>query len=118
MKNALAFAFAFALGAGWLLAADSPVVGNWDCVAATPDGTEMRFTLMVEQQEGKLAGKAVGPNGDMPLVEPKLDGDVFTFKVVMDSESYSVSLKVSGEKMDGTWNGGGESGSIKGLKKT
>ncbi len=100
-----------------LVAADKPIVGSWECTTMAPNGVEMKFTLTVKEEGGKLTGTAGSDEGEMPLTDPKYEDDTFTFKVTMDSETYDVRLKVSGSTLDGTWKGGGESGSIKGTKK-
>ncbi len=101
----------------WVSAADKPIVGSWDCVSSTPGGGEMRFTLTVKEQDGKLIGTAGSDQGEIPITDPKFENGTFSFKVVMDSETYDVNVKVAGDKLDGAWKGGGETGAIKGNKK-
>ncbi len=105
------------VSAGWLFAAEQAIVGNWDCVSTTPIGTDMKWTLTVKEQDGKLTGTAGSDEGEMPISEPKLENDTFTFKVFVNSEPYQVKIKVNAGKFDGTWTGGGETGAIKGTKK-
>jgi hypothetical protein len=102
---------------GWLAAAEPPIIGSWDCTSTTPMGTDMKWTLTVKEQDGKLTGTAGSDEGDMPISEAKLEGGEFSFKVLVDSESYSVRIKVEGAKFQGTWTGGGETGAITGVKK-
>ncbi len=102
---------------GWLVAAEQPIVGNWDCTSTTPTGTDMKWTLTVKEQNGKLTGTAGSDEGDMPISEAKLEGGEFSFKVFVNSEPYAVKIKVDGARFQGTWTGGGETGAIKGTKK-
>lgn len=103
--------------AACVTAADKPIVGSWDCVSSTPGGGETRFTLTVKEQDGKLIGTAGSDQGEIPLTDPKFENDTFSFRVVMNSETYDVNVKVAGDKLDGAWKGGGETGAIKGNKK-
>lgn len=104
--------------AGWLAAAETSIGGSWDCVSTTPGGGEMKWTLTIKEEGGKLVGTAGSEEGDIPLNDVKFDKNTLTFKVVLNSETYEVQLKVSGTTLDGSWKGGGETGSIKGNKKT
>jgi hypothetical protein len=104
------------VGAG-RLAAEQSIVGSWDCVSTTPTGVETKWTLTVKEKDGKLTGTAGSDEGDMPISEAKLENDIFSFKVFVNSEPYVVKIKVDGAKFQGTWEGGGETGSIKGAKR-
>jgi hypothetical protein len=118
--NRRLFFLAFApvlVGAGWLAAAEQTIVGNWDCISTTPTGSDMKWSLTVKEQNGKLTGTAGSDEGEMPIAEAKMENGTFTFKVFLDSEPYEVSIKVTGGKFEGTWKGGGETGAIRGNKK-
>jgi len=105
------------LTAGWLLAAEQQIIGSWDCTTTTPMGTDMKWTLTVKEENGKLTGIAGSDEGEMPISDAKLEGAEFTFKVYVNSEPYAVKLKVNGSQLQGTWSGGGETGVIKGTKR-
>lgn len=102
-----------------LLLAAKPPVGTWECVSAVPGGGsgEMTWTLNLREVDGKLVGTAGNDQGEVSIDDPKFDDDTLTFSVSLDSGTYEVSLKVDGDKLDGSWKGGGETGSIKGTKK-
>jgi hypothetical protein len=106
------------LGAGGLLAADKPIVGTWQLISDTPGGEQMRFTLVVKEEGGKLSGTLTGGIGQFPLVDPKLEGDSFTCKISIDDQTYTIESKVSGTKFEGGWKGGGAQGAIKGTKES
>jgi hypothetical protein len=99
-----------------LLAAANPVVGEWETIASTPDG-DQKWNFVIAEEKGKLTGKAVGPPGEFALTDVKGDRSTLSFKLELNSVIYEVEFKVSGSKIDGTWKGGGESGTIKGAKK-
>jgi hypothetical protein len=108
----------FALSAILLLAAKAPV-GTWECVSVIPGSgsAETTWTLDIREVDGKLVGTAGNDEGQISIDDPKFDDDTLTFSVSLDSGTYDITLKVDGDKLDGSWKGGGETGSIKGNKK-
>ncbi len=116
-KNACFAALSLLLAAVVLAAGGKPV-GSWDCTSSTPNGGgEHQWTLTVKEVDGKLAGTAGGESGDVSLEEVKYEGGTLTFKVSIESGTYEVILKIDGDKLDGNWKGGGETGTVKGVKK-
>jgi hypothetical protein len=100
-----------------LVAADKPV-GSWDCTSSTPNGGgEHQWTLTVKEVDGKLAGTAGSEDGEIQLEELKYEDGTLSFKVSLESGTYEVTLKIDGDKLDGNWKGGGETGTVKGVKK-
>lgn len=106
------------LGAGGLLATEKPIIGTWQLVTETPGGDQMRLTLAVKEEGGKLSGTLTGGIGQFTLVDPKTEGDTFTFKVSIEEQTYTVEGKVSGKNFEGNWKGGGAQGVIKGAKES
>ncbi len=103
--------------ASWVLAADNPVVGTWDLVSTGAGGEEMTWKLVVKEDGGKLSGTLTGDPGEFPLVDPKLEGNKFTFQVTLDQVTYSVESKVSGKKLEGTYKGSEAEGKVAGTKQ-
>ena len=77
----------------------------------------MTWTLTVREVDGKLVGTAGSDQGEVQVDDVKYDNDTITFSVSLDSGTYDITLKVDGDKLDGNWKGGGETGTIKGSKK-
>ncbi len=99
-------------------AADNPVVGKWDAISNDGSGEELKWTLTVNETEGKLSGMLSGGPGDVPLVDPKLEGNAFTFKISINSNCLAeFKLKVEGKKLEGTFSCPEVSGTFKGTKK-
>lgn len=98
------------------LAAAKSIVGTWDCVTNTADG-EMKWVLVVKEEGGKLSGTATGDRGALDLIDPRLDGDVFSFKADVDGVTYTVKLRLSGDRISGTWSGNGDSGPMSGVRR-
>lgn len=105
-------------GCAGMMAAEKSVVGTWKCVSDTPDGDEVRWTLTITEQGGKLAGTAAGEPGEFPLIDPKLEGDTLTFRVAVEGETYTIEAKVSGTQLEGSWKGRDGHGFLKGTKQS
>ncbi len=106
------------LGAACLTAGDKPV-GTWDCVSSTPAGAELRWTLTLKEENGKLVGTAESEEGQIPIESVEYSGDTLTFRVSLDTGTYVVTMKFSGDKVDGNWKSAAsdEGGTIRGVKK-
>jgi hypothetical protein len=102
------------------LAADNPIVGKWICTSNDGHGAEIDWTLTVKQDGGKLAGSLSGGHeaAELPLIEPKLEGNLFTFRVhVNDNCMLATKLKIEGNKFEGTFECPQVTGSMKGTKR-
>lgn len=97
-------------------AAGNPVVGTWRVVSFGSEG--LTWTLTVKEQDGKLSGTLAGGLGEFPLIEPKLDGDRFAFKVSVDDKIYSAQAKISGKSIEGAYKGPDDEGTFKGDKQS
>lgn len=104
------------LAAACLMAAAKPL-GTWQCVSTAPGGGELKWTLTLSEEDGNLAGSATSDEGSISIDDPKYENDTLTFKVTIDSGTYEITLKFDGDKADGSWKGGGETGTIKGTRK-
>lgn len=98
-------------------AEDNPVVGKWDCTATDDAGQQSNWALVVTNDGGKLGGTLSGDPGEFALVDAKLDGNTFTFKVIVNEATYTAELTVDGSKIEGKYKGPEASGSIKGTKQ-
>ncbi len=97
-------------------AADNPVVGTWDVVGTDDAGQTANWTLVVKDDGGKLAGTLSGDPGEFAIVDPKLEGNSFTFKVIVNEATYTVETTLSGNKFDGKYSGPEAAGTLKGTK--
>ena len=98
-------------------AADAPkVVGTWDVVASTPNG-EMPSVLTVKQVDGALKADMELEGAKQVVTDEKLEGDVFRMKVQYEGGIYDVEMKVTGDAIEGTWQGGGYSGTLKAKRR-
>ena len=98
-------------------AADAPrVVGTWDAVASTPNG-EMTSVITVKHVDGALKAEIELEGAKQVVTDEKLEGDVFRMKVQYEGGVYDVEMKVTGDAMEGTWQGGGYSGTLKAKRR-
>ncbi len=121
MKNAarltLALAAVLLAVAPFALAADAPKpVGTWDAGGLDP---ERRDALGHHHQAGRGALKAeIEIDGTSRTVtDEKLEGNVFRMKVQYDGGVYDVEVKIDGDTLEGTWQGGGYSGTLKAKRR-
>ena len=97
---------------------NSAVVGQWDVVSTDDAGQTANWTLTVKEDSGKLSGTLSGDPGEFPIVDAKLDGNSFSFKVVVNETTYTTEGTIDGNKFDGKYKGPEGGGSVKGTKKT
>jgi hypothetical protein len=98
-------------------AADAPkVVGTWDAVATTPNG-DMPSVITVKQVEGALKAEIEIDGFARTVTDEKLEGDLFRMKVQYEGGVYDVEAKIAGDTLEGTWQGGGYSGTLKAKRR-
>ena len=105
-------------GAAALAAPGNAAVGAWQVVSDSPGGEQYTWTLVIKEDDAKLSGTLTGGPGSFPLLEPKMEGDIFTCKVTIDEAIYAIQAKISGAKFDGAWKGPSSQGTIKGTKQS
>jgi hypothetical protein len=121
MKNskplALALAAVLLAGVPLAFAADAPkAVGVWDVVVTSPDG-DLPSVITVKQVEGALKAE-IEVNGVQRVVtDEKLEGDVLRMKVQYEGGVYDVEVRIVGDAFEGTWQGGGSSGTLKAKRR-
>ena len=120
MKNLTRLILVFAavlLACTLASAADAPkIVGTWDAVASTPNG-EMTAVITVKQVDGALKADIELDGAKQVVTDEKLEGDLFKMKVQYEGGVYDVELKITGGAAEGTWQGGGYSGTLKAKRR-
>jgi len=106
------------LGSVVAWAADNPAVGTWEVVGTDDAGETANWTLVVKDDGGKLSGTLSGDMGEFTIVDPKMDGNAFTFKVVVNEATYTTEATIDGNKFVGKYKGPEAAGTLKGTKKT
>jgi hypothetical protein len=123
MKNSAPLTLILALAAALLAvaplapAADPPKpVGIWDAVASTPNG-DMTSVITIKKVEGALKAEIEIDGTGRTVTDEKLEGNVFRMKVQYEGGVYDVEVKIDGDTFDGTWQGGGYSGTLKAKRR-
>ena len=98
-------------------AADAPkIVGTWDAVISSPNG-DLSAVIVVKEAGGALEAEVEIDGVQRVVTDEKLEGDVFRMKVQYQGGVYDVEMKVAGDAMEGTWQGGGYSGTLKAKRR-
>jgi hypothetical protein len=95
---------------------NAAVLGTWDAVTTDDAGQTANWTLVVKDDGGKLAGTLSGDPGEFPISDVKVDGNSFSFKVVVNEATYSIETTIDGNKFDGKFKGPEAAGTLKGTK--
>lgn len=101
-----------------LAAAQSSVVGNWQCVSDSPDGGQYTWAVVVKEEGGKLTGTISGAPGEYQMEDVRFEGGVLTFKVRIEGDVYAIEARIQGDQLEGTWKGPSSQGVIKGSRKS
>ncbi len=91
-------------------------VGTWDAVATTPNG-DMTSVLVIKQVDGALKAEMELDGVSRIVTDEKLEGDVFRMRLQYEGAVYDVEVKVAGDSLEGTWQGGGYSGTLKAKRR-
>jgi hypothetical protein len=106
------------LAAPFLSAADKPkALGTWDVVASTPNG-DLSSVMTVKMVDGKVKVEFEAGGMARTVTDEKLEKDVLTMKVEYEGGLYDVEAKIDGDKLEGTWQGNGASGTLSGKRRS
>ncbi len=114
---ALTRAILIALLLASVLPAAIDAAGAWDCSAISPDGEPVKFTLKLREEAGGLAAAVETAQREMQLGPVKYQNSTVTFKVEYQGAMYTLELKISGNKLAGTYKGDPATGEVKGTRK-
>jgi len=112
-----AICFAALIASVSLFAQDNKTLtGKWNMTSETDGGDPVTWTLIIKEADGKLMATLATDGGEQPAKDFTYADGVLKFKAPYQGEDYEIELKVTGEKLDGTWSGGGNSGKTSGTK--
>lgn len=94
-------------------AAESPVIGKWQCTNVQVTGAESPWTLLVRQDGAKLTGSLMDGSVEIPLSRIKLDSTVFTFGFLINDKPYSFEGKVDQKTLEGKYSGPEANGTLR-----
>jgi len=113
----LAFCVVACLAVVSLVAQDhKSLVGKWSMTSET-EGDAIHWTLVLKDtDDGKLTASLVAGDNEVPAKDCTYTDGVLRFKAPYEGEDYDIELKADGDKLTGTWSGGGGSGRTTGTK--
>jgi hypothetical protein len=91
------------------------LVGKWNMTSEST-GDPLSWVLVIKEADGKLTGSLSSPDGEASVKELTYTDGVLRFKAPYQEQYYDVELKYTGNKLDGTWSGNGDSGRTYGTK--
>jgi hypothetical protein len=91
-------------------------LGTWDLVAATPEG-DMPSVLTLKDVDGTLKAEIELHGTNRTVSDEKIEDGVLTMRVQYEGTFYDVKAKIDCDAMDGTWAGGGNSGTLKAKRR-
>jgi hypothetical protein len=77
----------------------------------------MPAVVTIKQVDGALKAEMELEGAARVVTDEKLEGDVFRMKVQYEGGVYDVEVKIAGDAFEGTWQGGGYSGTLKAKRR-
>jgi hypothetical protein len=91
------------------------LAGRWNMTSET-DTDPVSWILVLKDTDGKLTAVLESEEGELAPKEMTDEGGVIKFRAPYQGEDYDIELKLVGDRLDGTWSGGGNSGKTHGTK--
>ena len=115
-QRILALCLLTILTAGFCRTQDNAaLVGKWN-MTSEGSGDPVHWTLVLKSVNSKLTGFLTTDEAEQPAKNFKYEAGVITFEAPYHGQDYDILLKLVGDKLDGTWSGGGDSGRTSGTK--
>jgi hypothetical protein len=96
-------------------AADDAVLGKWNCVAESSEGT-VASVWHIKETGGALQVDIEIETVNHPGQQVELEGRTLTLAVEYQSVLYDLSVTFDGDAFAGTWSGNGLQGPLKGRR--
>lgn len=117
MTSSMTRAALAALILAGIAAAAGGAAGVWNCAALTPEGEALKFTLKIREEEGRISATLENARGAAPVIDFKLEGSTVSFKTDYDGSRYTLTLKIEGDKLEGTYTGEPATGRVTGVRQ-
>jgi hypothetical protein len=95
---------------------DAAALGTWDMVALTPNGP-LPAVMTLAKVEGRLKAEVELGGLKRTVTEEKLDGDALTLNVEYEGIFYAIQGTIAKDAIEGTWEGGGNTGTLSAKKR-
>jgi hypothetical protein len=96
------------------VAADD-AAGTWS-IEVMADGETHQAQLVIKSEDGKWTGTVRAHDRELPLKDLTVENGTMTFQVETDRMKVNFHLKVSNDKLEGTFKTDDASGQVKGSK--
>jgi hypothetical protein len=116
MRRILVAAAALAVSGACLLVAASAAAGTWEVVSTPEGGDEVTWKMVIHDHAGELTGTISGEQGDFTLEDVKLEGEILSFKVTIDEQTYTIEARLSDSKFQGVFRGARVNGTVRGTR--
>ncbi|HEX4227042.1 MAG TPA: hypothetical protein VHZ07_00110 [Bryobacteraceae bacterium] len=107
------------LGAALSLFGQDPktLIGKWSMTSETNGGDPVNWTLVLKDSDGKLTALLATDQSEQAAKDFTYAHGVLKFQAPYQGNYYDIELKaIPGNKLEGTWSGGGDSGKTTGTK--
>ena len=91
------------------------LLGKWKMTSESDNGP-VEWTLVLKDVNGKMAAFLVTDGPETPAQNFTYSNGVLKFLAPYGDQDYTIELKAQGEKLEGTWSGGGNEGKTTGVK--
>ena len=112
----LLFASAIALGQGTGTATPNDLSGKYEGTSKTDGGADIPITMDLKQEGSKFSGRLSSAHNTGEISEGTLSGGNLTLKLNAEGKEATLTGRVEGEKITGTWVMGTQKGVVE-LKK-
>jgi hypothetical protein len=92
--------------------------GKWALTAATPNGGQMKVTLIIQAQADSYTGVISNDEGEAVVKDLRVKDSEVSFRVETDDALYEVSASVDGNAMKGSYKvNGNPAGNFSGARE-
>jgi len=88
--------------------AGDPILGKFEGAAKSTTGAETRLTLELMNDNGKLAGRLITPQGTTEISEATFANGKLTVKLGKDKPAGTITAQLQDDKLTGEWVDGGQ----------
>jgi hypothetical protein len=88
------------------------LTGRWEGTAKDKAEEVITLTLDLTEKEGTLSGTIKSSHGDFPIVGGSREGEKVTLEFDAGGPTGSISLRMTDDRLVGTWNTGDNGGPV------
>jgi len=93
------------------------VTGKWNVTARHPDGDDIKATMVIQTENGKLVGSIGTSEGTSPLTDVEFKDNILTCKLMYGDTPVTIKMTLEADKLKGNYNtDDGNSGPIEAVR--